>query len=234
MTVDSEEDGQGDSSESSSEEKPAKRRKCGDDEKKVPFVTHATPPEIVKEFMFELKSKWAIFGTSEVGVAARGALALKAPVVMFANNVKHEEILREGMEAGIVETCLAGGDFSSKSIADEWAAANASSDSDSSESDSGDQTSNQSADNTKGSKKEKKSSKKEKDNKEKKNSNKKTKKKDKKGKKAKKDKKDKTGKKDKKDNKKDNKKKTHAETIAALPDEDVLKGLIAKGSGTQG
>ena len=156
MTVDSEEDGQGDSSESSSEEKPAKKRKCGDDEKKVPFVTHATPPEIVKEFMFELKSKWAIFGTSEVGVAARGALALKAPVVMFANNVKHEEILREGMEAGIVETCLAGGDFSSKSIADEWAAANASSDSDSSESDSGDQTSNQSADNTKGSKKEKK------------------------------------------------------------------------------
>ena len=156
MTVDSEEDGQDDSSESSSEDQQqhAKRRKYNDDEKKVPFVTHATPPEIVKEFMHELKGSWAIFGTSEVGVAARGALALQAPVVMFANNPKHEEILREGMEAGIVESCLAGGDFSSKSITDEWAAANAASDSDSSESDSGDQSSDQSADNTKGNKKE--------------------------------------------------------------------------------
>jgi hypothetical protein len=70
MTVDSE-DGQDDSSESSSEDQQqhAKRRKYNDDEKKVPFVTHATPPEIVKEFMHELKGSWAIFGTSEVGVA---------------------------------------------------------------------------------------------------------------------------------------------------------------------
>ena len=107
------------------------------DEEKVPFMTHIVSPEVVKEFMHELKSKWAIFGTAEVGTAARGALALNHPVVMFANNPKHEELLREGLEAGIVESCLAGGDFSSKTLIGQWGFTSGSSDSDFPESDSG-------------------------------------------------------------------------------------------------
>ena len=139
-------------------------------EEKVPFMTHIVSPEVVKEFMHELKSTWAIFGTAEVGMAACGALALNHPVVMFANNPKHEELLREGLEASIVKSCLAGGDFSSKTLIGQWGFTNGSSDSDFSESDSGKQTSSeQSSGKAKGGKKEK-SPKKEKDKKEK-NSN---------------------------------------------------------------
>ena len=233
-TVDSEGSGEDDSESASQDERKVKKRR-GAEEKKVPFMTHVVSVDIVKELMYEFKSKWAIFGTAEAGVAARGALALKHPVVMFANNQKHEELLREGLEAGIVESCLVGGDFSSKALAEQWAAANKTSDSDSSsESDSGDHTSEQSADKAKGSKKEKKSSKKEKGKKEKKDKNKKTKKEknDKKAKKVKKDKKEdkKEDKKDKKDNKKEDKKEDKKGNKA----EDVLAGLIAKGSGTQG
>ena len=65
------------------------------DEEKVPFMTHVVSPEIVKEFMYELKSQWAIFGTSEVGVAPCGALALGHPVLMFTNNEKHAELVGE-------------------------------------------------------------------------------------------------------------------------------------------
>ena len=234
-TVDSE-GGEEDDSESASQDERKVKKMRGAEEKKVPFMTHVVSVDIVKELMYEFKSKWAIFGTAEAGVAARGALALKHPVVMFANNQKHEELLREGLEAGIVESCLVGGDFSSKALAEQWAAANKTSDSDSSsESDSGDQTSEQSADKAKGSnKKDKKSFKKEKNKKEKKDKNKKTKKEknDKKAKKVKKDKKEdkKEDKKDKKDNKKEDKKEDKKGNKA----EDVLAGLIAKGSGTQG
>lgn len=125
------------------------------DEERVPFMTHIVSPEVVKEFMHELKSKWAIFGTAEVGMAARGALALNHPVVMFANNPKHEELLREGLKAGIVESCLAGGDFSSKTLIGQWGFTSESSDSDFPESDSGKQTSEQSSGKAKGGKKEK-------------------------------------------------------------------------------
>jgi hypothetical protein len=134
------------------------------DEDKVPFMTHIVSPELVKEFMHELKGKWAIFGTPEVGLAARGALALNFPVLMIANNPKHEELLREGLESGIVESCLAGGDFSSKTLLAQWMTAYGSSDSDFSESDSSKQTSEQSSGKAKGGKKEKKP-KKEKDKK---------------------------------------------------------------------
>ena len=127
------------------------------DEERVPFMTHIVSPEVVKEFMHELKSKWAIFGTAEVGMAACGALALNHPVVMFANNPKHEELLREGLKAGIVESCLTGGDFSSKTLIGQWGFTSESSDSDFPESDSGKQTSEQSSGKAKGGKKEKNS-----------------------------------------------------------------------------
>ena len=111
--MDSEGSGEDDSESASQDEHKVKKRR-GAEEKKVPFMTHVVSTDIVKEFMYEFKSHWAIFGTAEAGVAARGALALKHPVVMFANNQKHEELLREGLEAGIVESCLVGGDFSSR------------------------------------------------------------------------------------------------------------------------
>lgn len=101
------------------------------DEEKVPFMTHIVSPEIVKEFMYELKSQWAIFGTSEVGVAPCGALALGHPVLMFTNNQKHAELLREGMDDHIIKSILTGGDFSSKTLVETWADAQGLSTSDS-------------------------------------------------------------------------------------------------------
>ena len=106
------------------------------DEEKVPFMTHIVSPEIVKEFMYELKSQWAIFGTSEVGVAPCGALALGHPVLMFTNNEKHAELVGEGMEDHVTRSMLAGGDFSSKTLVETWADAQGLSTSDS-ESESG-------------------------------------------------------------------------------------------------
>lgn len=197
------------------------------DEEQVPFVTHAVSPEIVKEFMYELKSQWAIFGTSEVGVAARGALALKRPVVLFAHNARHEEILRAGLEAGITESCLAGGDFSSKTLVAAWQAA-VNSDSESS---SGGQTSEHASGSEvqgEGNEKEAKgnSKKDKKAGKDKKDTKKDKQKKHKFGnKKTKKDKKDK--------DKKDKKKSDGEKQVSASGSADVLKTLIAKNSGTQ-
>lgn len=233
VTVDSEGSEEDDSDAASPGKLKVKRGRAllrrSTDEENVPFMTHVVSPEIVKEFMHELKSKWAIFGTSEVGVAARGALALKHPVVLFANNAKQEEILREGLEAGIVKSCLTGGDFSSKTLTAAWQAAQGSSDSDS-ESGSDDKTSEQSDDKAEDNKENKdKKEKKEKDKKDKKG-------KDKKEKKDKKNKKEKAKKgKDKKEKAKKDKKGQHGEKAASSTGgADVLKALIAKGSGAQG
>ena len=197
------------------------------DEDKVPFMTHVVSPELVKEFMYELKSKWAIFGTSEVGVAARGALALKHPIIMFANNPKHEDVLREGLEAGIVESCLAGGDFSTKTLTAAWQAAQGEAGTDS-ETCSDGQTSDPSdgADNSdeQAEKEKGHSGKKEKDKKDKKDS-----KKEKKGGKSKKEKKGKKVKKVKKP-----KLEKRGKSDGAVGGTDVLKALIANGSGAKG
>ena len=85
-------------------------------------MTHVVSGDIVKEFMWEFQANWAIFGTSEVGVAARGCLACQKPAVLFALNEDHEKILRKGLEQGIVESVLAGGDFSSKNLVAQWQA----------------------------------------------------------------------------------------------------------------
>jgi len=85
-------------------------------------MTHVTSGEVVKEFLYELGATWAIFGTSEAGVGARGALALQKPVVLFVNNEAHERVLRDGLEAGIVESIVADGAFSSKNLAATWRA----------------------------------------------------------------------------------------------------------------
>ena len=90
------------------------------DEHNVPFMTHVVPAQIVKEFLFELDSRVAIFGTSEVGVAALGALALKVPVVLFCNNSIHEKILKEALEDRIMQSCLAGDDFSPNVLVQPW------------------------------------------------------------------------------------------------------------------
>jgi hypothetical protein len=74
------------------------------------------------------------------------------------------------LESGIVESCLAGGDFSSKTLLAQWMNAYGSSDSDFSKGDSGKQTSEQSSGKAKGRNKEKKSAKREEGKKEK-NSN---------------------------------------------------------------
>ena len=87
------------------------------DEDKVPLMTHVVPPELVKELLYELKTDWAICATSEVGVAARGALAIGVPVVLFTHNAKHQEILKEGLETGIMQSCCVdGGDFSNANL----------------------------------------------------------------------------------------------------------------------
>ena len=90
------------------------------DENNVPFMTHVVPAQIVKEFLFELDSRVAIFGTSEVGVAPLGALALKVPVVLFCNNSMHEKILEEALEKRIMQSCLAGDDFSPNVLVQPW------------------------------------------------------------------------------------------------------------------
>jgi len=89
-------------------------------EEEVALFTHVVPPELVKEFLYELGSQWAIFGTAAAGVAARGALALKKPTVLFALGEEHEKLLKRGVEAGIVGSVLNGGDFCSKTLMASW------------------------------------------------------------------------------------------------------------------
>ena len=201
------------------------------DEEQVPFVIHAMSPEIVKEFMYELNTQWAIFGTPEIGVAARGALALRHPVVMFAHNEEHEKILQTGLEAGIVDTCLAGGDFSTKTLLAAWHAAQPQSDSDS-ESSSGSETlSEASGSHTEEEDKKQKKAKNE-DKKKHKKKNKKDKKHDSGKKKNKKKVKQDKKKKDKKGNQnigKEMEKKSGLSSSSA----EVMKSLIANESGTK-
>ena len=194
------------------------------DEQMVQFMYHVVSGEVVKEFMYELKSNWAIFGTSEVGVGARGSLALKKPAVLFAHNEIHEKILREGLEAGIVATALRGGDFSSKTLVASWQALQAAetdstSSSDGKTSDHNSGSNNDDAEVVKKDKKEKKE---------------KNTKKNKKEKKSKKDKKkEKKSKKDKKEEKKDPKESDPSTPTKTTKSTDVLQGLIANGTGTQ-
>ncbi len=208
-------------------------RQATDDEH-VPFVTHATSAAVVKEFMYELKSQWAIFGTPEAGVAARGSLALKHPAVMFANNDVHEEVLRAGLEAGIVESCLAGGDFSSKTLVAAWQAAQDEMGSDSSSS-SGGETSGQPSEShhteeeEEGKKEPKKHDKKGK--KDKKKSDKDDKKKIKKKDKKKEKKKDK--KKKEKEHKQSGKAKPAPAPAPSASSGDVMKALIGNETGTK-
>ena len=189
-------------------------------EEEVPFMTHVVSGEIVKEFIYEFRANWAIFGTSEVGMAARGCLASQKPAVLFALNDDHEKILRKGLEQGIVESVLAGGDFSSKNLVAQWQALQEESESESS-TNSGSQASEDCAPDQ-ASENENKATKDEKENKEKKKSkqkkqNKKHKKKDKKKEEKNKNKKDKKAKKD-----------------SGAGSKDVLQALIASGNGNQG
>lgn len=222
-----------DESEEATPEKPKVKRgraltRQATDEKMVPFTSHVVSGEIVKEFMYELKSNWSIFGTSEVGVGARGSLALKKPAVMFAHNDIHETILRDGLEAGIVATALRGGDFSSKTLVQSWQALQAAETDSTSSSDDGktsDHNSGSNDDDAEVVKKDKK------DKKEKKEKNTKKNKKEKKSKKVKK--KEKKSKKDTKEEKKDPKESDPSTPTKTTKSTDVLQGLIANGTGTQ-
>jgi hypothetical protein len=196
------------------------------DEQMVPFISHVVSGEVVKEFMYELKSNWSIFGTSEVGVGARGSLALKKPVVLFAHNEIHEKILREGLEAGIVATALRGGDFSSKTLVASWQALQAASTDSTSSSDGKTSDHNSGSDNDAEA-----VTKDKKDKKEKKEKNTKKNKKEKKSKKDKK--KEKNSKKVKKEEKKDPKESDTSKPAPATKSSDVLQALIASETGTQ-
>ncbi len=202
------------------------------DEQMVPFISHVVSGEVVKEFMYELKSNWSIFGTAEVGVGARGSLALKKPVVLFAHNEIHEKILREGLEEGIVATALRGGDFSSKTLVASWQALQAASTDSTSSSDGKTSDHNSGSDNdAEAVTKDKKDKQDKKDKKEKK---KKKTKKNKKEKKSKKDKKkEKNSKKVKKEEKKDPKESDASKPAPATKSSDVLQALIASETGTQ-
>ena len=221
-----------DESEEATPEKPKVKRgraltRQATDEQTVPFTSHVVSGEIVKEFMYELKSNWSIFGTSEVGVGARGSLALKKPAVMFAHNDIHETILRDGLEAGIVATALRGGDFSSKTLVQSWQALQAAETDSTSSSDgkTSDHNSGSNDDDAEVVKKDKK------DKKEKKEKNTKKNKKEKKSKKVKK--KEKKSKKDTKEEKKDPKESDPSTPTKTTKSTDVLQGLIANGTGTQ-
>ena len=221
-----------DESEEATPDKPKVKRgraltRQATNEKTVPFTSHVVSGEIVKEFMYELKSNWSIFGTSEVGVGARGSLALKKPAVMFAHNDIHETILREGLEAGIVATALRGGDFSSKTLVESWQALQAAETDSTSSSDgkTSDHNSGSNDDDAEVVKKDKK------DKKEKKEKNTKKNKKEKKSKKVKK--KEKKSKKDKKEEKKHPKESDPSTPTKTTKSTDVLQGLIANGTGTQ-
>ena len=221
-----------DESEEATPDKPKVKRgraltRQATDEQMVPFMMHVVSGEVVKEFMYELKSNWSIFGTAEVGVGARGSLALKKPAVLFAHNEIHEKILREGLEAGIVATALRGGDFSSKTLVASWQALQAAETDSTSSSDSktSDHNSGSNDDDAEVVKKDKK------DKKEKKEKNTKKNKKEKKSKKDKK--KEKKSKKDKKEEKKDPKESEPSTPTKTTKSTDVLQGLIANGTGTQ-
>ena len=201
------------------------------DEQMVPFISHVVSGELVKELMYELKSNWSIFGTSEVGVGARGSLALKKPVVLFAHNEIHEKILREGLEEGIVATALQGGDFSSKTLVASWQALQAASTDSTSSSDGKTSDHNSGSDND--------AEAVTKDKKDKKDKNEKTEKNTKKTKKEKKSKKDKKKKEKnikkviKKEEKKDPKESDTSKPAPATKSSDVLQALIASETGTQ-
>ena len=221
-----------DESEEATPDKPKVKRgraltRQATDEQMVPFTPHVVSGEVVKEFMYELKSNWSIFGTSEVGVGARGSLAFKKPAVLFAHNEIHEKILREGLEAGIVATALRGGDFSSKTLVASWQALQAAETDSKSSSDgkTSDHNSGSNNDDAEVVKKDKK------DKKEKKEKNTKKNKKEKKSKKDKK--KEKKSKKDKKEEKKDPKESDPSTPTKTTKSTDVLQGLIANGTGTQ-
>ena len=183
-------------------------------EEEVPFMTHIVSGEVVKEFMWEFRANWAIFGTPEVGIGACGSLACQKPTVLFALNEDHEKILRKGLEQGIVESILAGGDFSSKNLVAQWQALQEESAPESGTS-SGSQASEDSAQASENDNKA--NDKKKAERKKSQHQKKKTKKKDKTQKEKNKNNKDKKAKKD-----------------SGARSKEVLQALIASGNGNQG
>jgi hypothetical protein len=104
----------------------------------VPLFSHPMHPTLIKEFVTSLEATWAIFGTPESGCGLLGCLSpdTRVPVLSFARNKAHADVLKTFVKTSIANQCLLlGSEWASKSLAEQWAQLN--SDSDSSDSCSG-------------------------------------------------------------------------------------------------
>ena len=90
----------------------------------VPLFSHPIHPTLIKEFVVSLEATWAIFGTPESGCGLLGCLSPQAriPVVAFARNKTHAETLKGLVKTAIANHCLLlGTEWTSKSLAEQWA-----------------------------------------------------------------------------------------------------------------
>jgi hypothetical protein len=90
----------------------------------VPLFTHPIHPNLIREFVISLSATWAIFGTPESGCGLMGCLSplAKVPVVAFARNAAHANVLTELVKNTITEQCLQlNCEWTSKALAAQWA-----------------------------------------------------------------------------------------------------------------
>ena len=109
------------------------------DDSNVPLFAHPLHPNLVREFVTSLGATWSIFGTPESGRGLLGCLSplAKVPVVAFARNSAHAQVMSTLVKTSIQHKCLQlSGEWTSKALAEQWSKLSKAEDSESSSSSS--------------------------------------------------------------------------------------------------